>query len=1056
MNYYISNNGNDANNGTSEAQAWATVARLQTFLSSSPGLEPGDIVYFEKGGRWFNLLEIPTQNDGTEGNTVKMQSYGTGEAPIISGLKTITGWVDQGNNIWTRTDVSYPDYISLLLIDGIVRPKNISEPLKTTSNGTSTTLVSTNLPDYDYSGGEVELVVEKSDFIHDKAYITGKSGNTLTFAEASSYPTREQKNFLIQNCIEALTQQGDWMYSPGTNTITIYSEVNPNTLTIQASVLDYNIHGVANARNEMIGLSFEGTNLEGLRMESSNNNVFDGLIFKNQGATGLGLWTSTDVIVRNCTFQDILDIAINQKNASNSLIVEDSQFENIANFFGACGNGDGKGFAVFGSSHNSIFRRNTLRNVGYIPLRYYGDNAEVYQNIIENYCTIKHDGGAIYCYGGSAGSSTFVNRKVHHNIVSNPGVNKRYAIHAFYVDDNSEDIETTYNTFVKNGRSGYFNHNSSGILFNHNIIYSAIYGSVYGHNSGQELIRNNEEKFNTKVLLGKGQHPYFLNSAENDLALFGDIDNNTFVLCGNGAFIVPTEVYISGKRIFNNLTKAQWQALGYDQNSNFLSLEVPEFTIDTEGSNKFSNPDFENNVDGVGIYHAGGTAIIAQDTTSKISGTGSLKASVTDESSTTTRVELGFSAMGTINPTKVYVLRFKALAPSGHQSLNIYIREQASPYSWLSTEIHAVATDEVQAFEFFFYDLKEADTSSLMIDFQSHQGDLYIDDFEFREVTGQLTDYEEHIKVFSNPTTAPTNVPLDGTWKTLNDVYPGASVPLQPFESAVLIKEGDGPNPNTFNTTLTVQGTAVNLTGAGPFSAGTVVNLLATPETGFTFVEWKRDGQTYSKSANLNVTMTENIELTAVFAQPVEINVTVRFLIPSDYTPYIRKEIKEDILLKQTDVIQKVEMAAQEEITSYLSGRFDTSAIFMTISDYESTRPVKAGDFIHEDGKIYRALEDQTGVSPSESVASENPTFVLDDPRNPIIVLRMVYITLYHAHKALPGSQIPKLRIDDYDISIRWLEKVASGLLNPLLPVTEEGDNYLVAYGSETRRKVRY
>lgn len=31
---------------------------------------------------------------------------------------------------------------------------------KTTSNGTTTTLISTNLPDYDYSGGEVELVVE--------------------------------------------------------------------------------------------------------------------------------------------------------------------------------------------------------------------------------------------------------------------------------------------------------------------------------------------------------------------------------------------------------------------------------------------------------------------------------------------------------------------------------------------------------------------------------------------------------------------------------------------------------------------------------------------------------------------------------------------------------------------------------------------------------------------------------------------------------------------------------------------------------------------------------
>ena len=1058
MNYYLSNTGNDANDGTSEALAWATLARLQTFLSGSPGLEPGDRVYFQKDGIWYETLLIPTQNDGAEGNTVQISPYGTGDAPTISGLKNLTGWTNTSGNLWTKTDATLPDYISLLLLDGIIRPKNISTPLKTTSDGTTTTLVSTNLPDFNYSGGEVELVVEKNDFIHDKAYISGIAGNTLTFVASSSYSTKSQKNYLIQNCLEALTTQGDWMYSPGTNTVTLYSEVNPSTLSIQVSSEEYNINGEANGRNELDELLFEGANLEGLRMVSSHNNVFDGLTFRNQGATGLGLWTSTDVIVRNCTFEKILDIAINQKNASNSLIVEDSTFMDIAHFFGACTNSDGKGFAIFGSSHNSIFRRNTFQNVGYIPIRFYGDNAEVYQNVIEGFCTIKHDGGAIYCYGGVKDSSTFVNRKIHNNIVSNLGVNKLHGIHSFYVDDNSEDIETTYNAFIHNGRSGYFNHNSSNILFNYNIIYSALYGSLYGHNAGKELIRNNEEKYNTKVLTGKGQHAYFLNSGLNDLALFGDIDFNTIILCAGGEMVVPTEVYISGQRVYNNLTKAQWQALSYDLNSTFLSLDIPEFTIATELANRFANSTFEANVDGVGIYHAGGTAVTALDSSSKITGTGSLKASVTAESTATTRVELGFANMGAIDPAKVYVLRFKALAPSGHQSLNIYLREKDTPYSMISTEIHTVATATVQAFEFFLYDLKEADTSSLMIDFQSHQGDLYVDDFEFKEVTGVLTDYEDHIKVFTNPTTAPATTALVGTWKTPADVYPGGNLTLQPFSSAVLIKEGDGPNPNTFDATLLIQGqgTAVNLTGPGPFSEGTVVNLLATPLSGYSFVEWKRGTETYNTSANINVVMTEDIELVAVFSLVIEMNITVRFLIPSDYHPYIRKEIKEDILLKQTDVIQKVEFAAEAEIASYLSSRFDVAKIFTPISDYESTRLVKAGAFIHESDKIWRSLVDQTGIRPSESATSDTPTFVVDDPRNPIIVLRMVYITLYHAHKALPGSQIPKLRIDDYDISIRWLEKVAGGLLNPLLPVAEEGDNYLVAFGSEERRVVRY
>lgn len=180
------------------------------------------------------------------------------------------------------------------------------------------------------------------------------------------------------------------------------------------------------------------------------------------------------------------------------------------------------------------------------------------------------------------------------------------------------------------------------------------------------------------------------------------------------------------------------------------------------------------------------------------------------------------------------------------------------------------------------------------------------------------------------------------------------------------------------------------------------------------------------------------------------------FLIPEDYKPYIRAEIKEDILMGQTNIIQQVEMASQEEISSYLSGRYDVTKIFINILTYNAIRTFQTGEYVYETGKIYRALEAVTDVSPTVNHVQENPKWVLDDPRNPLIVLRMVYITLYHAHKSLPGSQIPRLRIDDYDMSIRWLEKVAEGKLNPILPEAEKEDGVIVVYGSEERRQNRY
>lgn len=75
--YYVSNHGDDANDGLSPETPWATLERLD----SAP-LAFGDAIFFERGSLWRNA-EMPLNVRGTDGLT--LSAYGEGEKPQFSG-----------------------------------------------------------------------------------------------------------------------------------------------------------------------------------------------------------------------------------------------------------------------------------------------------------------------------------------------------------------------------------------------------------------------------------------------------------------------------------------------------------------------------------------------------------------------------------------------------------------------------------------------------------------------------------------------------------------------------------------------------------------------------------------------------------------------------------------------------------------------------------------------------------------------------------------------------------------------------------------------------------
>lgn len=97
--YYISNSGDDSNDGTSPETAWATLDKVKSFT-----FQPGDGIYFERGGIWRGAV-------GYFVDSITISSYGSGEKPRIYGSPENGGDTDKwelysdanGVKIWEYT-----------------------------------------------------------------------------------------------------------------------------------------------------------------------------------------------------------------------------------------------------------------------------------------------------------------------------------------------------------------------------------------------------------------------------------------------------------------------------------------------------------------------------------------------------------------------------------------------------------------------------------------------------------------------------------------------------------------------------------------------------------------------------------------------------------------------------------------------------------------------------------------------------------------------------------------------------------------------------------------
>lgn len=493
-NIYISNGGSDSNNGLSTGAAWQTITKLNASWASV--VANGDSILFRRGDTFTGQINV--------GKSVNFGAYLTGNKPIISGFETLTSWTLDGGNIWKTTpSIRLKRFCNILTLNSV--PQAVGRyPNGTTfltfQNATTTQLVSSSLSGQNWTNTEV--VIRKIAYIAERAIVANQSGTTLTYGTtpqidacpvcsgSANKNATDGRGFFFQRFKGSLDQQGEWYYTDTTQTMYLYSTVNPNTLTIKASYLDTLVN-----MNSLPNISVNNIKFEGANMNVFFNRDADGISIINcdfVNNTRVVNFHAVGLLnITGCTFDNTFNTCIfNYATGKNFFNINNNTFTNTGTLFGmgifateanlrVIYNQGSKTYIA--SAYQNIMG-NTLTNTGSSGISYQGSNVIIRRNIITNFNNKLDDGGAIYSYIATAtDNGDYRNRLIDSNFISSSvgalngaGGSQSSCV---YNDGFTHDVTIEHNTmYTITGTlkgNGVQTSNPKNVLVRNNTIYDA-------------------------------------------------------------------------------------------------------------------------------------------------------------------------------------------------------------------------------------------------------------------------------------------------------------------------------------------------------------------------------------------------------------------------------------------------------------------------------------------------------------------------------------------------------------------------------------------------------
>jgi hypothetical protein len=487
-NYYISNTGSDAANGTSTGTAWQTISKV-----NASTFAPGDSVLFKRGDTWSERLNVPSS--GSYGDPIVFGAYGTGAKPIITGLEQATGFTNVGN-IWTASIPQSVADLNTVIVNGAIRakartPNSTYYTFTSVNSYTQITTSLTGTPNYTGS----EIVVRQASWIIDVTKVASQSGGVLNFVEPLTYNASYGANgYFFQNNVADLDVAGEWVFDSTAKTLKVYATTEP---TVYISTIDTLVHSGGESYLTFDGISFLGANKAAIQLDTANHVTIQNCTFNYSGTLAISALKSTALHVLNDSIQNSLSGAIYARqvdpytpmvNTCDSAIIDVNYINTTAIFKGMGMNGNGRYNAISIVGMAPQVTNNEIDSTGYIAVIFFGKNAYAYRNNINVFGLVKSDGGAIYTnIGGYLDTDYIDGTIIRSNIVRNgksttDGETYVGQNAGVFIDDGSRQVTADSNTLIDCYYSGMKIHGSSYITFKANTIFNTTgHGLLFQH-----------------------------------------------------------------------------------------------------------------------------------------------------------------------------------------------------------------------------------------------------------------------------------------------------------------------------------------------------------------------------------------------------------------------------------------------------------------------------------------------------------------------------------------------------------------------------------------------
>jgi hypothetical protein len=741
-------------------------------------------------------------------------AYGSGEAPVLSGLTSLTNWQPVGSNRWQTTCTFCGDRTDLLLLNGEARSYARYPNRDEGDEGYlyfDAAVGRSSLTDDALAAGSnwtgAELVIRSIAWVLDRYPIIGQQGGTLSLGPARDetlYDFEVGYGYFIQNHPAALDREGEWVYDAATKTITLYLSSDPNQQRIETATPGFILSLTNLAFVELRDLALHGgttfaldiLNCEGVRL--TNLQVLHG------AADGIQITNCTDLDLGYSHIHQHLTHGLRLWNC-NACLVHHNRLESIGLLPGMGRGGDLQYNGVYFQGAQSVFEYNTLQDIGYNPVALSGAVTARY-NLIQRYALVKVDSGALGTYYNR--DSQIIGNIVLYGLGSDAAIPwGTPAVNGIYIDDNSEDILVQDNVVGYVGSNGIVLHNTRNIQVLNNTVFGAgEYGIIVTDDNLGSLESTDSLIQNNRVFgLGTDSAPLRVQTSllgEDWLSRLGTLTNNRYC---NPTRSNPVSVAFQPNWFTRELSLGGWQArYGYDAGSSDCGLRYPShIESGTTGGNRLLNTTMESTIN---EWYGWPDSSLEMNWDARWGG--SLRMGNRGNAPSV----LVYQRVGGVEAGQVFRVRFRAQAETPDTAVAVYLQQAGPDYLWRSEPVRFL-TDTVDRVYTVYVTATTADPD-LRLTFDLPQSEqtvrLWVDDVEVIPVLAEPVGLEQVARLEVNPDTTPLSITLDNhAYRDLDGVLygPGSGVTIPPYSGMILVREPLTPNatpvPPTPSATLT-------------------------------------------------------------------------------------------------------------------------------------------------------------------------------------------------------------------------------------------------------------